>query len=149
MKSWVGLLGGLAVAASMVGAPGTASADGHSWGGVYIGANAGWAGRDYDWAFNPAIPGAVHQAYSLSQSGGIYGLHAGLQHQIGQFVIGVEGAFSGGRDKFARETNFGNTTTLDLFLYGDNPSAGGDTVDYYPDTAPQAGGGGGFFRYHR
>ena len=43
----------------------------------------------------------------------------------------------------------GNTTALDLFLYGDNPSAGGDTVDWYPDTAPQVGGGGGFFRYHR
>ena len=43
----------------------------------------------------------------------------------------------------------GNTTALDLFLYGDNPSVGGDTVDWYPDTAPQAGGSGGFFRYHR
>ena len=43
----------------------------------------------------------------------------------------------------------GNPTALDLFLYGDNPSAGGDTVDWYPDTAPQVGGGGGFFKYHR
>ena len=43
----------------------------------------------------------------------------------------------------------GNTTSLDLFLYGDNPAVGGDTVDYYPDNAPQIGGGGGFFRYHR
>ena len=42
-----------------------------------------------------------------------------------------------------------NTTSLDFFLYGDNPSVGGDTVDYYPDNAPQTGGGGGFFRYHR
>ena len=42
-----------------------------------------------------------------------------------------------------------NTTSLDFFLYGDNPSVGGDTVDYYPDNAPQIGGGGGFFRYHR
>ena len=43
----------------------------------------------------------------------------------------------------------GNPPALDIFLYGDNPSVGGDAVDWYPDSAPQAGGGGGFFRYHR
>ena len=41
----------------------------------------------------------------------------------------------------------GNPTAIDVIFYGDNVSVGGDTIDWYPDTAAQPGGS--FFRYRR
>lgn len=108
----------VAIAGAVAGA-GTvpaAASDHHRWGGLYFGANAGWIGKDFDWAFNPPIAGAAHQAYSLSDDGGIAGGHVGIQTQFNQFVLGVEAAFSGtgvfGND-WANETNFGNNPAFD------------------------------------
>jgi hypothetical protein len=43
----------------------------------------------------------------------------------------------------------GHPVALDLLFYADNPSAGGTTIDWYPDNAPQTGGGGAAYRYRR
>ena len=83
----------LAGSAYLLAAP--AQADDHSWSGLYAGFNGGWIGKNYDWAFNPAIPGAPNQAYSLSGDAGIVGGHIGIQHQFQQFVAGVEVSYSG------------------------------------------------------
>ncbi len=80
---------------------------GSNWGGLYFGANAGWVDKSYDWAFNPAIGGAPNQAFSLGQDQGIYGGHIGFQHQWGQFVAGVEVAYSGSRHDWATHTGYG------------------------------------------
>lgn len=108
------LFAGLAVAGALLGlVPEKAEAQG-SWSGIYIGANAGWAGQDFDWAFNPPIPMAAHQAYSLSQDSGIAGGQIGIQHQWGQIVLGVEAAFSGRfGDSDAKEIGFGNNLAFD------------------------------------
>ena len=44
-------------------------------------------------------------------------------------------------------SSLANPSVLDLFFYGDNVSVGGNTIDWYPDAAPQPGGA--FFRYRR
>jgi hypothetical protein len=60
--------------------------------GIYGGVNAGWMGSTVDWAFNPAIVGAVNQSFSLSKDSAIFGVHAGYHYQFSGFVLGVEGA---------------------------------------------------------
>ena len=96
MTAFRKLLTGAAFAVAMTGL--SLSANAQNWGGLYVGANAGWIGKDFDWAFNPAIPGAVNQAYSLSADDTIVGGHIGIQHQWSNFVVGVEAAYSGSVD---------------------------------------------------
>lgn len=136
MTAFRKLLTGAVFAAAMAGMSVSASAyDRYNWSGLYIGANAGWIGKDFDWAFNPAIPGAVHQAYSLSDDGGIVGGHIGFQHQWNSVVIGVEAAYSGTRvfdDSWALERNFGNNTALDSLARVNNILTIGPRVGWAP-----------------
>lgn len=64
-----------------------ASAQGYRWGGLYIGASAGWIGSDInvDWG-----PGAGPRAFTHDDSGAFFGGHIGIQHQWNQLVIGAE-----------------------------------------------------------
>jgi outer membrane immunogenic protein len=111
-------------ASAVVGLADTAQADGYAaprvvyerpanWTGLYGGIDGGWMGTNFDWAFNPPIPGAVHQAYSLKTDNGYVGVHAGYQHQLGAIVVGVEAASSISRTNWATEAGFGNNPCCD------------------------------------
>ena len=78
-----------------------------NWSGVYVGVSGGWARQNFDWAFNPPIPAAANQAFSLGRSSGIFDVHAGIQRQFGQWLIGVEFAYNWLGDDFARHTGYG------------------------------------------
>lgn len=84
----------------------TPAISGSNWSGLYFGANAGWVGKDYDWAFNPPF-GTFNQKFSLGQDQGIYGGHIGIQHQWGQWVLGVEAALSGSDHDWASHRGYG------------------------------------------
>jgi outer membrane immunogenic protein len=77
-----------------------------TWSGIYLGVNGGWAKQDHDWAFHPPF-GTVNQSFSLDRSSGVIGLHAGLQKQFGQWVLGAEFAYNWLGSEFARHTGFG------------------------------------------
>lgn len=86
-----GLITGLAVAGATVAASiAPASASDHNWGGIYIGASAGWVGTDIDWRY-PNGTGPT----GIDHSNGLLGGHVGLQHQMGRFVVGIEGTWAG------------------------------------------------------
>lgn len=98
-----GLLAGfvLAVAAGTTGA-GLAVADGYqraakpapvmeaptSWSGVYFGVHSGWAWSSIDSTFPSG------SSFSVDSSPMVVGGHIGVQHQMGQLVLGVEGSFT-------------------------------------------------------
>jgi outer membrane immunogenic protein len=95
-----GFVTGLALAGAVtVGAAVPASADNttYNWGGLYLGANAGWSSVDYDqrWVFAlggpPVAPGTT---LDRSQDDAIVGGQIGIQHQFGTFVVGAEAAYS-------------------------------------------------------
>jgi outer membrane immunogenic protein len=79
----------------------------YDWSGYYLGFSAGWSSDKFDWAFNPAIPGAVHQAYTLRKNQAIIDVHAGAQWQYSWFVAGVEGSVSSGNFLQATEIGYG------------------------------------------
>jgi outer membrane immunogenic protein len=62
----------------------------HSWSGIYLGVNGGAAWGDVDWAYAPPDPGLTRNI-----SGGLFGMHAGIQHQWNQIVLGIEASYSG------------------------------------------------------
>ncbi len=77
------------------------------WTGIYLGVNGGWARQSHDWAFDPPVPAAVNQSFTLDRSGGVLGLHGGIQKQWGQWVLGAEFAYNWlGRD-WARHNGYG------------------------------------------
>lgn len=74
----------------------------------YGGVNAGWMGSTVDWAFDPAVPAGANQSFSESKDSAIYGVHAGLQHQFNNVVLGVEGALiEQGRKNWFGGANYG------------------------------------------
>lgn len=56
----------------------------HNWTGFYLGANGGYGFGSSNWD-SPAL--------SLSPDGGLYGITAGYNLQIGSFVYGIEGDY--------------------------------------------------------
>jgi outer membrane immunogenic protein len=106
-------VGTIALGASQASADGYNSPRGYAapynWSGIYGGVNAGWMGSTVDWAFNPPIPATVNQQFSLSNDGNaIFGVHAGIQHQFGALVLGVEGALiDQGRKNWVGGSNYG------------------------------------------
>jgi outer membrane immunogenic protein len=60
------------------------------WHGLYLGSNLGWAWGESDLAFS--APGSIAPTFnsSLDTDGFAYGLQAGLNHQMGMLVVGVE-----------------------------------------------------------
>ena len=65
-----------------------------NWGGLYFGANVGYAWGDLDANFPVQNQTGVQDA-SVSVNGGILGGHVGIQHQWGRIVVGLEGSYSG------------------------------------------------------
>jgi len=99
----------LMIAFGLLGLPGSTSADGMpsrvashccvspTWSGVYAGFYAGGAWANADWAFPFAetfntIPG---QHFSTSPQGAIVGMQAGINYQLGYFLVGAEASFGG------------------------------------------------------
>ena len=66
------------------------------WGGLYFGVQAGWAWADVDSQFVTAGGLPLGASDSVSLDAPIAGGQIGIQHQFGQFVLGVEasGVFS-------------------------------------------------------
>ena len=99
----------LVIAAAFLGLPGFAFADGTpsragyacceppTWSGVYAGFNAGGAWADTDWTFPFAetFNTAPGQHFSTSPHGAIAGMQAGINYQIGYFLVGAEASFAG------------------------------------------------------
>ena len=95
------LAAGTAVAAiAAVAGAGLAQADGMpgkrvvyekpwDWGGLYFGVHAGWAWADVDSEFRRRLAVDVSE---VSLDAPIVGGQIGIQHQFGQFVLGVEGS---------------------------------------------------------
>lgn len=81
------LLSGVAVAGALALGTTAASAHSYNWGGIYIGASAGWMGSDIDVNWGP---GAGIRQFSHDDSGAFFGGHVGIQHQWNQLVIGAE-----------------------------------------------------------
>ena len=89
---------GIALAVATV-VPATA-AD-YGWSGPYIGASIGWIGTDVDWVYpNGAKP------ETMSVDNVIGGGLLGYQQQFGQFVLGIEGSYSG--VNFGSDPDFGS-----------------------------------------
>jgi outer membrane immunogenic protein len=84
----------------------------YSWSGCYVGAHAGGGWANTKWtntadttAFGDLIAG---QSLSQTKGGFIGGGQLGCNYQIGQFVFGVEGTFSGSTIKGTKQnTTFG------------------------------------------
>jgi outer membrane immunogenic protein len=79
----------------------------YDWSGIYMGFSVGYNWQDFDWAFNPAIPGAPNQAFSLDTDNWIFDGHGGAQVQFGQFVIGVEASYSVTSSRWASHLGYG------------------------------------------
>jgi outer membrane immunogenic protein len=106
-------VGTIALGANQASADGYSSprsyAPSYNWSGFYGGVNAGWMSNSVDWAFNPAIPAAVNQSFSLSSENGIFGIHGGVQHQFSGLVLGVEVALiADGRKNWMGGADYGN-----------------------------------------
>jgi outer membrane immunogenic protein len=95
MKMLREFVAGLALmgAAAVSSAPASAQ---QNWGGLYIGASAGWIGNDIDWQYSDPSTGLTRPPLATQgKDTGILGGHVGLQHQFGQLVAGVEVSASG------------------------------------------------------
>ena len=100
MKKWLGsvalaaMIAGPAMAADMkVKAKAPPPPPVYDWSGAYVGFNVGGVWTEVD-RFYPNLVG-FPQTYSSNGDDGIYGFHAGAQGQWGQFVLGIEAAYSG------------------------------------------------------
>lgn len=67
-----------------------------SWTGFYIGGEVGWMKTDPEYTTGAVLLGVPFIVTSGSnKSGPTYGVMAGYNYQVGQFVLGVEGDFQG------------------------------------------------------
>lgn len=64
---------------------------GFNWSGLYVGLDGGYAWGDVEGVFDSA--GADSALSTLDTDSGLVGVHIGYDHQIGNFVIGVEGDY--------------------------------------------------------
>ena len=78
-----------------------------NWGGLYFGGNAGYQWTDSDWTLVGPVSSDNSRA-SDTHSGGIYGGHVGIQHQMGRIVVGVEAAYSGTAGLDGSDSSRGN-----------------------------------------
>jgi outer membrane immunogenic protein len=90
-----GFVAGLALAGAVTvaaAAPATADNTTYNWGGLYLGTTSGWAGTDVRGSY---VLSANVNRHNVSGDSWIYGGVLGIQHQFGQFVLGVEVNYSG------------------------------------------------------
>jgi len=75
--------------------PGGSTAD---WAGPYVGIHAGRATSESDWTydnanyFNTLGPAVIGNDFSLDPDGAVGGVHVGFNHQMGSWVVGLEGS---------------------------------------------------------
>ena len=65
-----------------------------SWSGLYFGVNAGFASTDISTTIDDGTSPLFGEPVTQSLEGRLGGIHAGLQHQIGPWIIGVEGSYA-------------------------------------------------------
>jgi opacity protein-like surface antigen len=85
----------------------------YNWGGVYLGVQAGWMGTsDIGGPFViPAAPG--NSFFAKGEDTGIVGAHAGIQHQFGGVIVGLEAAFIGTLNNgYASSAGLGNAPPI-------------------------------------
>ena len=99
----------LIIALGLLGVPSIASADGMpspsasyccespTWSGLYAGFYAGgaWANTDWTFPFAETFNTTPGQHFSMSPQGGIVGMQAGINYQLGYFLVGAEASFAG------------------------------------------------------
>lgn len=98
MKAFKKLVAGAALACATVGmvAAPAAAGDHHNWGGLYIGASAGWIGSDIGWTYHDPAGAFIDRPLASADSDAtLVGGHIGIQHQFGQIVAGIEGGVAG------------------------------------------------------
>jgi len=91
------LLPGAAFADGMPSRTGYACCESPTWSGVYAGFYAGGAWADTGWSF-PFVETyntAPGQHFSTSPQGAIVGMQAGINYQMGVFLVGAEASFAG------------------------------------------------------
>ena len=94
------LMAGAAVAALLLAAANPQAADVvpepvmTDWSGFYIGAHAGYAAADMSGCYDCSDPTSALFAEDLDLSGLLGGIHAGLNFQTDDLVIGIEGDVS-------------------------------------------------------
>ncbi len=110
------------VAAALISAPalaadypvkgGPAPVDPFNWSGFYIGVNGG--GMDQKSTGPFLVPAAPGNSFNTPRKEvGIAGLHGGFQGQWGNFVLGIEGAWSGVLgDQFSSGNGVGNAPPI-------------------------------------
>ncbi|MGI9428939.1 MAG: outer membrane protein [Bythopirellula sp.] len=107
------------------------TAEAEDWSGVYVGASVGGAWSDldltrdlpdlYNFSTNNSPSGFYRDDLNISDSGIIGGLHIGVQKQLGQMVIGIEGTASYGTlggDDDSFKPNIDQRATVDLDVNG-------------------------------
>ena len=124
MKALRNLAAGLAMAGAAwgMGATAASASDHHNWGGIYIGASAGWIGTDVGWTYHDPAGAIVDRPISSADSdAALVGGHVGIQHQFGQIVAGVEAGLSGplgGSDDWGRTSCFNPAFWCDSRMRG-------------------------------
>jgi outer membrane immunogenic protein len=78
-------------------APVMAPASVYDWTGFYIGGHVGGAWAQSDWTFqnDSFFNRAVGDHVGIEPEGWLAGAHVGFNYQINQFVVGIEGTWSG------------------------------------------------------
>jgi outer membrane immunogenic protein len=91
------LLPGAAFADGMPSRTGYACCESPTWSGVYAGFYAGGAWADTGWSFPfvETFNTAPGQHFSMSPQGAIAGMQAGINYQMGVFLVGAEASFAG------------------------------------------------------
>ncbi len=98
------------VAVAAIASVGVAQADGmpskgravvyekpSDWGGLYFGVHSGWQWSDFDTGYP-----AFGTSFSVNHDSPVVGGQIGIQHQFGNFVLGVEGTLTVAyRDEYA------------------------------------------------
>ena len=91
------LVPGAAFSDGMPSRTGYACCESPTWSGVYAGFYAGGAWADTGWSF-PFVETyntAPGQHFSTSPQGAIVGMQAGINYQMGVFLVGAEASFAG------------------------------------------------------
>src|SRR5262249_23052487 len=91
------LLPGAAFADGMPSRTGYACCESPTWSGLYAGfyAGGGWADTGWTFPFVETFNTTPGQHFSTSPQGGIVGMQAGINYQIGYFLVGAEASFAG------------------------------------------------------
>jgi outer membrane immunogenic protein len=105
---------GVAALASAIGTPAMAAdmlvkAAPYSWSGIYFGGDIGWQGSRID--LSSSVPGET-LTYAPTHSSLAGGGFIGVQKQLGQFVVGVEGGY------LAATGNASLGATSDISIFG-------------------------------